>query len=236
MSIFYDCFLSYKYLTIMKITQSSKTMSESQKIMQILIWNKFIEDGDTSSLSQIYTENYDMLYDYGLRYTSDVKIVEDSIQEVFISIIKYRKKIGIVRNLQGYLISSFRRQLFLILNNKKNTISIEQMPESTFEYFKSPDIDISDKEDAEFLHTTINECINNLTNKQKEIMFLRFERDIPYEEIASILNISVESCYKSIYRTIKTIRAAVEKKIIRSGKLILGFSSDQIAKMKSQGN
>ncbi len=211
-------------------------MSDSQKLNQLLIWNKFLEEGDTDSLSQIYSANYDLLYDYGLRYTSDTKIVEDSIQEVFISFIKYRKKIGTVRSLQGYLISSFRRQLFLFLNNKKNTISIDQMPESTFDYFKSPDTDSTDKEDTEFLHSTIAECINNLTNKQKEILFLRFEKEIPYEEIANILNISVDSCYKSIYRTIKAIRAAAEKKIIRSGKLILGFSSEQIAKMKSHGN
>ena len=211
-------------------------MLESQRLNQILIWNQFIEDGDQESLSLIYRENYDLLYDYGLRYTSDIKIVEDSIQEIFISIIKYRSKIGIVKNIQGYLISSFRRQLFLGLNSKKRTISMDLMPEGSFDYFKSPDNEISDKEDLEFLHTAINDCISNLTNKQKEIMFLRFERDIPYEEIALILNISVESCYKSIYRTIKTIRCVVERKIISSGKLIFGFSSEQISKMKSQNS
>jgi len=211
-------------------------MLESQKLNQISNWNRFIEVGDQVSLSLIYSENYDLLYDYGLRYTSDIKIVEDSIQEVFISIIKYRSKIGIVKNIQGYLISSFRRQLFLGLNSKKRTISMDLMPEGSFDYFKSPDNEISDKEDLEFLHTAINDCISNLTNKQKEIMFLRFERDIPYEEIALILNISVESCYKSIYRTIKTIRCVVERKIISSGKLIFGFSSEQISKMKSQNS
>lgn len=211
-------------------------MSKSREISQIEIWNHFIEDGDEVSLSRIYSENYDLLYDYGLRYTSDVEVVEDSIQEVFISIIRYRKKIGFVRNIQGYLISSFRRQLFLNLNNKKRTISMDQMPEGTFDYFKSPDGEISDKEDKEFLHEAVNECINNLTNKQKEILFLRFEQNIPYDEIASILNISVDSCYKSIYRTIKSIRFAVEKKIISSGKLIIGFLPEQIEKMKLKGN
>jgi RNA polymerase sigma factor (sigma-70 family) len=209
-------------------------MLKSQKTNQLLIWAKFIEDGDTSSLSIIYKENYDMLYDYGMRHTSDIKIVEDSIQEIFISIIKYRKKIGAIKNLQGYLVSSFRHQLFLNLNGKKKTISIDQMPEGAFDYFKSSDSEISEKEDKEYLYSTINECISKLTNKQKEILYLRFEQDIPYDEIANILNISVESCYKSIYRTIKAIRSAAEAKILNSGKLILGFSIDQISKMKSQ--
>lgn len=211
-------------------------MPKSHETTQIDYWNHFIKDGDEVSLSHIYKENYDLLYDYGLRYTSAIEVVEDSIQEVFISLIKYRKKIGFVRNIQGYLISSFRRQLFLVLNNKKRIIPMDQIPEGSFDYFKNPDNEISEKEDKEFLHETISECINNLTNKQKEILFLRFEQNIPYEEIASILNISVDSCYKSIYRTIKSIRSAVEKKIISSGKLIIGFLPEQIDKLNLKGN
>ncbi|MDD4490498.1 MAG: sigma-70 family RNA polymerase sigma factor [Paludibacter sp.] len=218
--------------------QKSKESQEltQQEFTQTEIWNQFIEDGNENSLSQIYLKNYDLLYDYGMRYTSDVEIVEDSIQEVFVSILKYRKKIRLVRNLQGYLITSFRRQLFLKLNEKKRTISMDQLPEGSFDYFKSPDADTSEKEEKEFLHATINECVGNLTNKQKEILYLRFEQDIPYDEIASILNISVDSCYKSIYRTIKSIRIAVEKRIVNSGRFFMSFITDEDAKMKSKGN
>lgn len=211
-------------------------MLESNDLTQIRNWNLFIADGNKSALSHIYSDNYDLLYDYGMRYSSNIQIIEDTIQEVFICMIKYRKSIGIVKNLQGYLISTFRRQLFIDLNKQKKTISTEQMPEGFFDYFKSPDNDISDKEDLELLHTTINECINNLNSKQKEIIFLKFEREIPYEEIAAILNISVESCYKSIYRTIRTIRISAQRTLLKSGKIIFGFTPDQLSKLKSSGN
>ena len=211
-------------------------MLESQNLTQLEIWNQFIVDGNEVSLSHIYADNYDLLFDYGLRYTSNIQIVEDTIQEVFISIIKYRKSISFVKNVKGYLVTSFRRQLFLELNKQKKTISTEIIPEGFFDYFKEPDNDIADKEEIEFLHTTINDCINNLNSKQKEIIFLRFEREIPYEEIATILNISVESCYKSIYRTIKTIRIAAEKTLIKGGRIIFGMTPDQISKLKSSGN
>lgn len=211
-------------------------MLESQNLIQIEIWNQFIKDGNEEALSRIYVDNYDLLFDYGLRHTSNIQIVEDTIQEVFINIIKYRKNIGIVKNVQGYLISTFRRQLFLELNKQKKTISTEQFPAGFFDYFKIPDNDISDKEDLEFLYSTINDCVNNLNTKQKEILFLRFEREIPYGEIAKILNISVESCYKSIYRTIKAIRCAAEKTLIRGGKIIFGLTPDQLSKLKSLSN
>jgi RNA polymerase sigma factor (sigma-70 family) len=211
-------------------------MRISQELSENEIWNLFISDGNEDALSRIYSNNYDLLYDYGYRFTKNVHIVEDAIQEVFINLIKYRKSIGFVKNLQGYLVCTFRRQLLLDINKQKNIVSTEQMPEGFFDYFKSPDLDINDKEEKEFLHSTISSCVNELTDKQKEIIFLRFEREISYEEIATILNISVESCYKSIYRSIKTIRISAEKMLIKGGRLVYGFSTDQLIKLKAKSS
>jgi len=209
-------------------------MRLSQELTQNEIWNLFINDGNEEALSSVYAENYDLLFDYGHRFTSNVNIIEDAIQDIFINIIKYRKSIGVVKNIKGYLICTFRRQLFLDLNKQKKIILTELIPEDFFDYFSSPDQETLDKENIEFLHSTINECISNLNPKQREILFLRFEREISYEEIAVILNISVESCYKSIYRTIKTIRCAASRTLIKGGKIIFGFSPDQLNKLKSE--
>lgn len=188
-------------------------MRISQEISQIEIWNQFIENGNEDALSRIYADNYDLLFDYGIRFTTNIHIVEDAIQDVYINLIKYRKSIGNVKNIQGYLVCVFRRQLFLDLNKQKKIISTEQMPDGFFDYFKHPDADSdsNEKEEKEILYSAIKECVSNLTDKQKEIIYLKFEREITYEEIAVILNISVESCYKSVYRSIKSMRSSAEK-------------------------
>lgn len=186
-------------------------MKESLETSLIEIWNKFLLNGDEIMLARIYSENYDLLFDYGRRIVPSTQIVEDAIQDTFISLIKYRKSIGYVKNVKGYLVSSFRRQLFLAIQNHKKLIFSEQLPENFFDYFSMPDNSNIEKEHTEFLHSIVSDCVNNLTDKQREILFLKFESDISYEDISEILNISVESCYKSIYRTVKTIRNAAEK-------------------------
>jgi len=150
-------------------------------------------------------------------------LVEDTIQNVFINFIKFRESIGSVKNLTGYLISTFRRQLYHDLNKHKKTILTEQLPEEHFDYFRCPeqDQDMSDKENKERLYSAIEQSITKLTDKQREIIFLRFERELSYEEIAQILNLPVESCYKSSYRTIKIIRSEVEKILGKAGNLFL---------------
>ena len=200
-------------------------MKVSNDLGRMEVWNKFILDGNQNALSQVYFHYYDLLFDYGHRYTTDKQLVEDTIQDIFIYFMKHRKSIGIVKSLNGYLISTFRRQLILYLNKQKKTILSDQMPEEHFDYFKNQDQDISDSDNQELVHTTIKQCICKLTNKQQEIIFLRFEREISYEEIAKVLNISVDSCYKSIHRSIKTIRSEVEKTLGKGRSLILWFIS-----------
>lgn len=174
-------------------------------------WNQFIIEGNMDALSRIYFHCYDLLFTYGLKHTADKQVVENTIQDVFMNLITLRKSIGDVKNLTGYLICTFRRQLFLELNKQKKTILTEKLPEEQFDFFKSPEQDISDKEDLKQLHVIIKQCIGNLTNKQQEIIYLRFESGISYEEISEMLHISVDSCYKLVYRSIKTIRSEVGK-------------------------
>lgn len=196
-------------------------MKELKNNYQIDDWNQFIRDGNLDALSKVYFHNYDLLYTYGLKCTDDKRMVEDAIQDVFINLIKSRKCIGDVKNLVGYLIITFRRKLFLDLNKQKRILLTDQLPEEQFEFFKGTDLDFSENENLERIHLIIKQCIGNLSSKQQEIIFLRFENGISYEEIAKILQISVDSCYKSVYRSIKAIRNDVEKILGKGGNIIL---------------
>lgn len=204
----------------------------SDSTSQLDVWNKFIVDGDLDALSQIYFQYYDLLFDYGHRHIADKQLVEDVIQDIFINFISLRKNIGLVKNLNGYIFSVFRRQLFLDYNKRKRTILIEKFPEEQFDYFGSQEHNISDNENIEQLYSTVKNCIENLTNSQREIIYLRFEKEISYEEIALTLNISVDSCYKSTYRSIKIIRSEVEKIHNKKGNIFLLFMNRHVHRLK----
>lgn len=193
-------------------------------------WNQFIGDGNMDALSKIYFHYYDLLFTYGHKHGAAKQIVEDSIQNTFINVIKFRKSIGEVRNLSGYLISTFRRQLFLDVSKKKKTIISEHLPEEPFDFFKSPDQDGSESERQEQLHVTIQQCVGNLTAKQQEILFLRFENEMTYEDISAVLHISVDSCYKSVYRSIKKIRSEAERMLEKGQNMFLWFWSGVVKK------
>lgn len=216
-------FIYKKYDHICQLFETNYTFTMSDSTSQLDVWNKFTIDGDLDALSQIYSQYYDLLFDYGHRHISDKQLVEDAIQDIFINFIRLRKNIGLVKNLNGYIISVFRRRLFLDFNKRKRTILIEKFPEEHFDYFRSQEHNNSDNENKEQLYSTVKNCIGKLTDSQREIIYLRFEREISYEEIALTLNISVDSCYKSTYRSIKIIRSEVENILNKKGNIFLLF-------------
>lgn len=184
-------------------------------------WSQFIKDGNLDALSRVYFKYYDQLLTYGLKHSLDKQAVEDSIQNVFLNLIKFRKNISEIKNLTGYLLSSFRRQLFADVGKQKLAVLSDQFPEEKFDYFKSQDQGIEEKENFETVLDIIYNCIDKLSSRQREILYLKFQTGISYVEIAEMLDISVDSCYKSIHRSVKFLRAELEKTTGKGDILIL---------------
>lgn len=82
---------------------------------------------------------------------------------------------------------------------------------SQFDYFNGTEHAIFEKEEVAEIHHTLQKSLQKLSTKQQEIIYLRFDCELSYEEISNILDISVDSCYKSIYRSIKAIKADIEQ-------------------------
>ena len=63
------------------------------------------------------------------------------------------------------------------------------------------------QENSDILKT----AIRKLTDQQQQALFLKFEQNLSYPEIAEILNISTESARTNIYRAIKALRISIQK-------------------------
>ena len=166
-------------------------LRKSQSLNYRELWKKFIKEGSQKSLSLIYFNHFDLLVNFGFKYTSDRQTIEDSIQDIFSYFLKVRKSLGDVNNMTGFLLKCFRRQLFIGLNRKKKLLQIENISEDHFNYYNSPEQDFIDHEDDDQLQTIVNQCITNLTAKQQEIIYLRYECESSYEDISNILKIAM---------------------------------------------
>lgn len=186
-------------------------------------WQLFISKGNEEAFSLLYFYHYDMMYYCGLKYVSDIQIIEDSIQNVFIYLLKNRQRLKPVVNVKGYLLKSFRRQLFLDLKKRNRNSPHDKLGETKFDYFNSTEQDYLDEEELNEMQIALKNCITKLSAKQQEIIYLRYDCELSYEEISKILEISVDSCYKSIYRSIKTLKSEIGKMLGKGKDLFFWF-------------
>lgn len=170
-------------------------------------WEEFIK-GDKAAFSSIYRESMDDLYSYGLSKTSDTDLVEDTIQDVFIKLFKKRHLLKPEKNLEAYLFRSFRNMLIERLRerSRKEDFVYKYSVTDAEEAFENIEDTIIQTEESEKYFKLIEKCMDSLSDRQREAIYLKYTNDFSYEEIANILDIDVASSRTLIYRSIKKIR------------------------------
>ncbi|CAH0130544.1 MULTISPECIES: RNA polymerase sigma factor [unclassified Pedobacter] len=167
------------------------------------LWTSFI-NGDDGAMKLLYTEFADMLYSFGLRFTTDTELVKDAIQDLFVDLFKYHHTLAVEVNVKSYLFTSLKRKICLVL--KKKAAEINQHFEIPFLLSGSAEEQIINDERQSELLGKLSRQLELLPSRQKEALYLRFNSELDYEEISVIMNVSLETCRTLVYRGIKQLR------------------------------
>lgn len=186
----------------------SATVKHAQINIDPITWEA-CKAGDRQAYASIYTAYYTRLYNYGHKFTCDTSLVEDSIQEIFALFWIHRQKLEMVKELRSYLFVSFRNYLIKVLQQHRLIQSGTDIDDTTYAFA----LDLSaeqrriNAEEVFAQQEQLQKGLQLLTPRQKEAVFLRFYENMPYEEIADMLQISVKATYKLIARAIAELRA-----------------------------
>ena len=169
------------------------------------IWLKFVE-GDDNALSSIYFEFFDILINFGLKYSSDRFLVEDCIQNLFVDLLKNRKAQAEVINLRFYLMKALRNQMLNEQRKIRKLMTLENLTETDFRITYSAENSLIASETDEIRFRFVKMVTEDLSARQKEALYLKFNCGFNYIQISEIMQISVESVRTIVYRTLKSIK------------------------------
>lgn len=157
------------------------------------LWKCFL-DGDMNAFRSLYSTHYKMLYNFGKKYLSPTE-VEDCIHDTFLNILHYKNSIGQVTKVKTYLFKSFRNQL---LKTKKRRQVEFQLTNETI-------VSNDDPIENEALLKEVKKLIEQLSPREKEIVYLKYFQNFNNHEISDLLNIK--------YQTVRNILAGAIKKL-----------------------
>lgn len=180
---------------------------------EIDYWNS-IRDGSNEAFSQLYNKYADMLYRYGMKIAQDSGIVEDAIQTVFLNIFEKRKSLSRPNSIPAYLYVSLRNEILCGFRaNKLLTIPLEEdffskngLDDYKFKLEIDPCTLLELDEEEREKQKTLQQILDSLSGKHREIIYLRYYKGLSVEEVASIFNTNNQQIYKAVSRIIKKLR------------------------------
>lgn len=167
-------------------------------------WQQFIS-GDNDSYSWIYNNFVQILYKYGLRFTSNQEIIKDCIQEVFISLYKNRDRLITPDNIKVYLLVSLKNCLIRTLY-KESHYDYDSPESIIFSLGPTVEEEFITNEQYQYQQKRIKEILTLLSPRQQEIIYYRFIQELSMDEICILMNLNYQSAQNLIQRSLKKMR------------------------------
>lgn len=150
-----------------------------------------LKRGEVAAFEHIYKTHYDHLLNYADRLLQDFEAAQDIVQEVYYKIWENREKLDITVSIQSYLFKSVYNHSVNTINHQKYVRQYEekQIKELYFSTIvETPESEINLwQEDIE---KALNEAIENLPEKCREVFKLSKIEGLKNREIAEKLKIS----------------------------------------------
>ena len=144
--------------------------------------------GDKKAFRDVFDQNFSALCAFGYRYISDRNIVEDTVQEAFISLWEKRKHFDHLNALKAFLYTSVRNKC---LNHLKHKVVLQKHESALVYELESEQFFTSHVIEEETFNQLYAE-IRDLPMAAQEIMLLALN-GLKNQEIADELEISVNT-------------------------------------------
>lgn len=177
--------------------------------------------GSNEAFDALLTRHQNNVYSYIFRIVKDQEVADDIFQETFVKIIttirqgRYvdtgRFAAWMMRIARNLIIDYFRQE------KSSNTVSIDLGEVDVLNRKDFSDGTIEDSMIADQIHSDVRKLMASLPETQREVLEMRFFKDMSFKEIAETTNVSINTALGRMRYALMHIRKlAKEKNIVLS--------------------
>ncbi|HEU4608352.1 MAG TPA: sigma-70 family RNA polymerase sigma factor [Chitinophagaceae bacterium] len=168
----------------------------------IELWEAF-RLKDRQAFAALFKRYYEPLFQFGLKFTQDTQILEDCIQELFLELWTSNSRTE-VRSVKAYLCKSLRYKLFRALSRQSRLDGHADAENLQFTMSQESQLIIAeeDKENRD----RILKAYSRLTDRQREIIYLKYFQEMSYEEVSEVMSINYQASRNLLSMAIKSLR------------------------------
>lgn len=167
-----------------------------------------IQEGNPDAYKKMFMKYYSPLCEYASQYLSDID-AEELVQDLMVYIWEKREYISVESSLKSYLFMAVRNRSLNAIRNQEYKKRVHSMLyEKLKGQFEDPDYYLIDQ-----LSIEIQNTINGLPEKYKEVFELSRFGEMTNAQIATNLNISIKTVEYRITQSLKILRLKLKKYI-----------------------
>ncbi len=168
----------------------------------IVLWEAFRKD-DKEAFSALFRKYYGSLFLFGNKFMPDKSLLEDAIQELFLEL--WQGKLPPpVFSVKAYLLKSLKYKLLKLIRKHEQSESLKEHGDPSFEW--SHENFLIAEQESEEKKQQVLQAVAQLSNRQKEIIYLKFYQNLSYDEVSEIMNINYQAARNLLYQSIKALK------------------------------
>jgi len=169
------------------------------------LWKR-LKEGDKSALEQIYRTHAAQLLKYGRKFTRNEQLVEDCVQDLFIEIWRNRTGLSETDAIQPYLLLSLRRKIVRQVEKSKKMVADTEYTEADFDAEISIDHILIEQELSTERAQQLKAAMDNLSKRQKEVIYLKYITGLDYEDISEVMNLNYQSARNLVSSALRALK------------------------------
>lgn len=176
-----------------------------------------------NDVQALFTAHYAKLVLYASRFL-DEEEAEDVVQTVFVDLWEKRERHNNEEQIKSYLYKAVYSRALNVIRHRQSVRKHEQyeqgMHDMRVQYYTNHHSDAIKRIENEELMNTIQEAVDQLPKKCRDVFMLSYFRQFGNDEIADVLDISKKTVEAHKYKALKHLRAVLKGALL----IVLLFS------------
>ena len=171
-----------------------------------------LKDGDESAFIFIYTRFFQPLMNYGLQFSNETSLIEDGIQDLFVELRKKRKNLGTLRtSIKLYLFICLKRRILEYKKRSERNSAACREAFREFEIIAPVETHLINESILKEQKLRLNRAMENLTAKQREVIYYLYYQDLSYKEIKELMGLeNVKSVRNILYKALGAMKVIMK--------------------------
>ncbi len=163
-----------------------------------------VADGDAHALEDLYRETHSSVYAYALSVLKNVHDAEDVLHDCYIALWQAAGNYSSSGKPMAWIVTIAKNLCFMKLRERKKNADIEEDEFFVDAHYNETAMSPEDR----FI---LNECMNELSDEERQIVVLHAVSGFKHREIAAFLHMALPTVLSKYNRALKKLKTALTK-------------------------